>query len=66
MERVVYFGVEDVTATLNLVVKNGGSIDFPRFVVPGKVIVGMLKDPAGNRVGIIEMKDGKVVVPPTP
>lgn len=63
-ERVVYFGVEDVTATLVAVTANGGSIVFPRFVVPGKVIIGMFKDPAGNRMGLIEMKDGKVIVPP--
>ncbi len=65
-ERVVYFGVDDITATLSKVVANGGSVVFPRFVVPGKIIVGMFKDPAGNRTGVIEMKDGKVVVPPAP
>jgi len=64
IERVAYFGVEDITATLEKVVKNGGSIVFPRFVVPGRVIIGMFKDPAGNRTGLVEMKDGKVVVPP--
>ena len=63
-ERVVYLGVEDIAATLNQIVATGGSIVFGRFVVPGKVIVGMFKDPAGNRMGLVEMNDGKVVVPP--
>ncbi|HXZ69202.1 MAG TPA: VOC family protein [Alphaproteobacteria bacterium] len=63
-ERVVYLGVDDATATLNKITAHGGSVVFPRFVVPGKVVVGLFKDPAGNRMGLIEMKDGKVVVPP--
>ena len=63
-ERVAYFGVDDVTATLAKVTVSGGSVVFPRIVVPGKVVVAMFKDPAGNRMGLIEMKDGKVIVPP--
>lgn len=65
-ERVVYLGVDDVAATLTKIAANGGSIVFPRFVVPGKVVVGMFKDPAGNRMGLVEMKDSKVIVPPSP
>ena len=58
-ERVVYVGVPDVTATLAKVVTNGGSVVFPRMVVPGIVIVALFKDPAGNRMGLVEMDGGK-------
>jgi predicted enzyme related to lactoylglutathione lyase len=60
---VLYVGVDDVTATLNKVVANGGTVVFPRLVVPGRVIIGMFKDPAGNQIGLVEMKDGKAKVP---
>jgi predicted enzyme related to lactoylglutathione lyase len=62
-DKVFYIGVDDVTATLQRVVANGGTIEVPRLEVPGRVILGMLKDPAGNRVGLVEMKDGKAKVP---
>jgi len=60
---VIYIGVEDVSATLARVVANGGAIQFPRLVVPGRVIIGMFTDPAGNQVGLVEIKDGKPKVP---
>ena len=63
-ERVIYIGVPDITATLTKIVAHGGSIVFPRFVVPGVVIVALFKDPAGNRMGLVEMADGKPIVPP--
>ena len=62
-ETVVYFGVPDINATMQTVVANGGKIHAPRFVVPGVVILGLFFDPAGNRVGLVEMKDGKPIVP---
>jgi uncharacterized protein len=62
-ETMVYFGVEDVKATLDKVVANGGKIHTPRYEVKGVVILGLLIDPAGNRVGVVEMKDGKAIVP---
>ncbi|HEY3798365.1 MAG TPA: VOC family protein [Caulobacteraceae bacterium] len=64
IERVLYFGVEDVTATLATVAQLGGKTVFPRFVVPGRVILALFTDPAGNRVGLVEIKDGAVIVPP--
>ena len=63
-ERVIYIGVPDVTAALASVVTHGGSIVFPRMVYPGVVVVGMFKDPAGNRMGLVEMSGGKPIVPP--
>ena len=62
-ETMVYFGVDDINKTLEKVVANGGKIDAPRFEVKGVVILGLIYDPAGNRVGVVEMKDGRPIVP---
>jgi hypothetical protein len=63
-ERVVYIGVANINATLAKIVDHGGSIVFPRQVYPGIVILALFKDPAGNRVGLVEMKGDRPVVPP--
>jgi uncharacterized protein len=62
-ETVVYMGVDDINATMTKVVANGGKVHAPRMIVPGVVILGLFFDPAGNRVGLVEMKDGKPIVP---
>ncbi len=62
-ETLIYIGVADVTATLQKVVARGGTIRFPRMEVPGRVILGMFKDPAGNSIGLVEMANGKAKVP---
>jgi uncharacterized protein len=63
-EKVIYIGVPDITATLAQVVANDGKIHAPRFEVPGVVILGLFFDPAGNRMGLVEMgPDGKAKVP---
>jgi predicted enzyme related to lactoylglutathione lyase len=62
-ETVVYFGVDDIHATLQKVIANGGKVHAPRFAVPGVAILGLFIDPAGNRVGLVEVKDGKPVLP---
>jgi uncharacterized protein len=62
-EKVLYIGVPDVTAALAAIEAAGGSIVAPRFEVPGVVILGLFKDPAGNRLGLVEMQDGKAKVP---
>ena len=62
-EIVIYVGVADITATLAKVMAAGGSVVFPRFVVPGRVVLGMFTDPAGNKVGLVEMDNGKPKVP---
>jgi uncharacterized protein len=58
-----YIGVDDVTAKLNELQAAGGSIEVPRFEVPGVVVLGLFKDPAGNRLGLVELADGKPKVP---
>jgi uncharacterized protein len=62
-DAVFYVGVEDVNATLKKAVANGGTVQIPRLEVPGRVIVGVFRDPAGNPVGLVEMKDGKAKIP---
>jgi predicted enzyme related to lactoylglutathione lyase len=62
-EKRIYIGVDDVTAKLAEVQANGGSIDVPRFEVPGVVVLGLFKDPAGNAMGLVEMQDGKPKIP---
>jgi uncharacterized protein len=62
-EVMLYMGVPDVTAALEKVVANGGTIHAPRFEVPGVVVLGLFHDPAGNRMGLVEMEGGKAKVP---
>ena len=63
-ERVIYIGVPDINATMAKIVAHGGSIVFPRYVVPGVVILALFKDPAGNRMGLVEMDGAKPRIPP--
>lgn len=60
---MVYLGVEDVAATLDKVKKLGGEIQAPRFEVPGLVVLGLFTDPAGNHIGLVEIRDGEQVIP---
>lgn len=62
-EKRIYIGVDDVTETLDLVKANGGSVDAPRFEVPGVVIVGLFRDPAGNPMGLVEMEGDAPRIP---
>ena len=54
-ETVLYVGVDDVAATLTEITDAGGKIDVPRYEVPGVAILGLFLDPAGNRMGLVEM-----------
>ncbi len=62
-EKVIYFGVESIDATLAKITGNGGVALTPRMVVPGVTILALFNDPAGNRLGLIEIKDGKPIIP---
>jgi len=62
-EKVLYFGVEDINATLKVVEANGGKTAVPRFEVPGVVILAFFTDPAGNRLGLVETVGGRVKTP---
>jgi predicted enzyme related to lactoylglutathione lyase len=60
---MLYFGVPDVTAALAGVVEHGGQVTAPRFEVPGRVVLGLFVDPAGNRLGLVEMDGDRAKVP---
>ena len=62
-EKRMYLGVPDVTATLSRIEECGGSIDAERFEVPGVVILGLFRDPAGNPMGLVEMDGDLPFVP---
>jgi predicted enzyme related to lactoylglutathione lyase len=62
-EKRLYVGVPDVTECLALIEKSGGTIDVPRFEVPGVVVLGLFKDPAGNPMGLVEMDGDTPIVP---
>ena len=62
-DKGLYIGVPDVTDALARVTAHGGAVIAPRFEVKGVVVIGLFKDPAGNSMGLVEMKDGKPVVP---
>ncbi len=62
-EKVIYLGVPDITASLAQIVEAGGEVVFPRLEVKGVTVIGMFKDPAGNRMGLVEMDGDKPRVP---
>ncbi len=62
-DKIVYLGVDDIDATLAQVEAHGGKIVHRRFAVKGVAVLGLFTDPAGNSMGLVEMKDGKPVIP---
>jgi predicted enzyme related to lactoylglutathione lyase len=62
-EKMFYVGVPDVKAKLAEVSHHGGTVLAERFEVPGTVVLGILTDPAGNRIGLVEMDGDRVKVP---
>jgi hypothetical protein len=62
-ERVVYLGVPDINATLAAIAAHGGKTVLPRLEVPGVAILALFTDPAGNRMGLVEMDGDKAKVP---
>ncbi len=62
-EQRIYMGVPDVSATLSLIGQSGGTVDVSRFEVPGVVVLGLFRDPAGNPMGLVEMDGDSQRVP---
>lgn len=62
-EKLFYIGVPDVTETLAKIEAAGGKIDVARFEVPGTVVLGLFFDPAGNRMGLVEMDGDTPIIP---
>ena len=65
-ERVIYVGVADITSCLHEITAHGGAVVFPRLEVPGVAIVALFTDPAGNRMGLVEMDGDRAKVPRAP
>ncbi|QEH32506.1 Glyoxalase-like domain protein [Aquisphaera giovannonii] len=63
VDKRIYIGVPDVTATLAEVQARGGTVDAPRFEVPGVVVLGLFRDPAGNTMGLVEMEGDRPKIP---
>jgi len=55
-EKIIYLGVPDINAALEKIKAAGGTVDMPRTVIPNVVIFALFKDPAGNRMGLVETK----------
>ncbi len=62
-EKRIYVGVPDVAATLAEIERLGGTVDAARFEVPGVVVLGLFRDPAGNPMGLVEMDGGSPRIP---
>lgn len=62
-ERMIYLGVPDVAHALRQVAEHGGAVVAPRFEVKGVVVLGLFTDPAGNRMGVVEMAGGQPKIP---
>ncbi len=62
-EKRIYVGVSDVAASLIEIEEAGGTIDVPRFEVPGVVVLGLFRDPAGNPMGLVEMDGDRHRIP---
>ena len=62
-EKRIYVGVPDVTEALSVIEQSGGTVDVPRFEVPGVVVLGLFRDPAGNPMGLVEMDGDRPRVP---
>ena len=58
LQALIYIGVPDIDAALKNIVASGGGVSVPRMVVPNVVTFALFTDPAGNRMGLVERKDG--------
>ena len=54
-EKIIYIGVPDINAALAQITAAGGTVDTPRMVIPNAVTFALFKDPAGNRMGLVEI-----------
>jgi predicted enzyme related to lactoylglutathione lyase len=55
-ETLIYLGVPDIDAALEAIAASGGSTVLPRTVIAHVVTFALFKDPAGNRMGLVEIK----------
>ena len=62
-QKLLYIGVNDITATLKQVEAKGGTVDVPRFEVPGVAVLGLFRDLAGNPLRLVEMGGDGAKIP---
>jgi predicted enzyme related to lactoylglutathione lyase len=60
---MIYLGVADINATLEKIAAHGGAAASPRMEVPGVVVLAIFTDPAGNRMGLVEMDGDRRRIP---
>ncbi len=63
VEKRIYVGVPDVSVALDQIERSGGTVDRARFEVPGVLVIGLFRDPAGNPMGLIEMDGDTPKIP---
>jgi predicted enzyme related to lactoylglutathione lyase len=56
-EKIIYMGVPDIDAALKAIEAAGGKTVLPRTVVPNVTTFALFTDPAGNRMGLVEIKN---------
>ncbi len=54
-EKIIYMGVPDINVTLEQIKAAGGAVAMPRTVIPNVVTFALFTDPAGNRMGLVEI-----------
>jgi len=55
-EKILYLGTSDINASLKTIEGAGGKVEVPRTVIPNVVTFALFRDPAGNRMGLVETK----------
>jgi predicted enzyme related to lactoylglutathione lyase len=55
-EKILYNGVADLDAAMAKVKASGGTIDTPKLPTPTGERFVLFKDPAGNRMGLVGIK----------
>jgi uncharacterized protein len=54
-EKILYIGVPNLDDAIKKVTASGGEIVTPKIPIPTGIFV-LFKDPAGNRMGLVELK----------
>ena len=55
-EKIIYIGVDNIDDAMKKVAASGGEIVTPKIPIPSGVFV-LFKDPAGNRMGLVQLKN---------
>jgi predicted enzyme related to lactoylglutathione lyase len=55
-EKIIYLGVADLDAAIAKVKASGGTIETPKLPTPTGETFVLFRDPAGNRMGMVQAK----------